>query len=157
MKELPPDSKKTAGDLKSSGAPSRFSKAPAIQVFSNPGSVARSSSVIAVLMYPGDKVLTLIPDWPHSCANDRHICCTAAFEELYAVHCRPYVATQLDSTTHRQRKLTRLAICPDMDEINTILPAVFSVIKMRAECFAVKNAPVTLTRKIRSKSAAGYS
>jgi len=50
-KLLPLESKNTAGALKSSGAPSLPSKAPAIHVFSTSGSAARSASVIAVRMY----------------------------------------------------------------------------------------------------------
>jgi hypothetical protein len=51
MKLLPRESKKTAGALKSSGAPRRPSNAPAIQVFSTSGSAANRASVIAVRMY----------------------------------------------------------------------------------------------------------
>ena len=50
MNELPAPSKKMAGALKSSGAPSRFNRAPAIQIFSSSGAVASSSSVMAVRM-----------------------------------------------------------------------------------------------------------
>lgn len=45
---------------------------------------------MAVLMYPGDKVFTLIPYWPHSCATERHSCCTAALLLLYAEHVNPW-------------------------------------------------------------------
>ena len=51
MKLLPLESKNTAGALKSSGAPSLPSKAPAIHVFSTSGSAARRASVMAVRMY----------------------------------------------------------------------------------------------------------
>lgn len=61
IQELPGDSKKTVGALKSSGAPNRFNNAPAIHIFSKSGFVARSASVMAVLIYPGLSVLTLIP------------------------------------------------------------------------------------------------
>lgn len=44
---------------------------------------------MAVLMYPGDKVFTLIPYWPHSCATERHSCWTAALLLLYAEHVKP--------------------------------------------------------------------
>lgn len=74
MNELPDDNKKMAGALKSSGAPSLFSNAPAIQIFSKSGLVARSMSVMAVRMYPGERVLTRMPYWPHSCATLRHSC-----------------------------------------------------------------------------------
>lgn len=50
MNELPDDSKKMAGALKSSGAPNLFNKAPAIQIFSKSGFVAKSMSVMAVRM-----------------------------------------------------------------------------------------------------------
>ncbi|KAK4106416.1 Dak1-domain-containing protein [Parathielavia hyrcaniae] len=50
MNELPAPSRKTAGALKSSGAPSRSSSAPAIQIFSSSGAVASRSSVMAVRM-----------------------------------------------------------------------------------------------------------
>lgn len=90
MNELPCDSRNTAGALKSSGAPSLPRSAPAIQIFSSSGFVARSASVMAVLMYPGDRVFTLMPYWPHSCATDRHSCCTAALLLLYAEHVNPW-------------------------------------------------------------------
>lgn len=90
MKELPCDKRNTAGALKSSGAPSLPRSAPAIQIFSKSGFVARSASVMAVLMYPGDKVFTLIPYWPHSCATERHSCWTAALLLLYAEHVNPW-------------------------------------------------------------------
>lgn len=45
---------------------------------------------MAVLMYPGDRVFTLMPYWPHSCATDRHSCCTAALLLLYAEHVNPW-------------------------------------------------------------------
>lgn len=61
MNELPCDRRNTAGALKSSGAPSLPRSAPAIQTFSRSGFVARSASVMAVLMYPGDRVFTLMP------------------------------------------------------------------------------------------------
>lgn len=90
MNELPCDRRNTAGALKSSGAPSLPRSAPAIQIFSKSGFVARSASVMAVLIYPGDRVFTLMPYWPHSCATDRHNCCTAALLLLYAEHVNPW-------------------------------------------------------------------
>ena len=51
MKVLPSASRKMAGALKSSGAPSRPRRAPAIQVFSTSGSTWSNWSVIAVLIY----------------------------------------------------------------------------------------------------------
>jgi hypothetical protein len=56
MKLLPLESKNTAGALKSSGAPSLPSRAPAIHVFSTSGSAASRASVIAVRMYCDDFV-----------------------------------------------------------------------------------------------------
>jgi hypothetical protein len=61
IQELPYASKNTVGALKSSGAPSLPRRAPAIHVFSKSGSLASNSSVIAVLMYPGDNVFTRMP------------------------------------------------------------------------------------------------
>ena len=52
----------------------------------------KSSSVIAVTMYPGDIVLTRIPCAPHSDARLRASCTTPAFEALYAGHIRPYLS-----------------------------------------------------------------
>lgn len=78
IQELAGASKKIAGPLKSAGAPKRPSIAPLIQVSSISGSSCNSLSVIAVLIYPGDKVLTRMPYFPHSWAKDRDSCSTAA-------------------------------------------------------------------------------
>jgi hypothetical protein len=57
---------------------------------------------MAVLIYPGDKVFTLIPYWPHSWATERHSCCTAALLLLYAEHVKPFTNwRQLLSNTTR--------------------------------------------------------
>jgi hypothetical protein len=53
--------------------------------------------------------------------------------------------------------LTRFAICPDMLAISTRLPRTPFLTSTLAVCFAVRNVPVTFTRWMRSKSAAGYS
>lgn len=51
MKELPSDSKKTAGALNSTGVESLPRSAPAIHVFSTSGSAWRSWFVMSVIMY----------------------------------------------------------------------------------------------------------
>ena len=48
-----------------------------------------SSAVIAVTIYPGEMVLTRIPNWPHSEARLRASCTTPALEALYAGQMRP--------------------------------------------------------------------
>ena len=45
----------------------------------------------------------------------------------------------------RDRMRTRLAMSPDMDAIITMLPGVFWFLKIRAQCFAGMNVPITLS------------
>jgi hypothetical protein len=53
---------------------------------------------------PGESELTLIPSLPHSCAKDRAICCTAAFEVLYAEHHSPYLEVRTQVTIDFQHR-----------------------------------------------------
>lgn len=89
MNELASDSKKTAAPLYSSGLlslPSIFCVGQSVLLS---GKRRNSSSTIAVTIYPGDIVLTLIPYWPHSDARFFANCKTPALEALYAGQIRP--------------------------------------------------------------------
>lgn len=65
----------------------------AVRMYCRKLEIASQGSVVAgqAQLTPGDKVLTRMPYCPHSWATERHICCTAALLELYAVQVRPWI------------------------------------------------------------------
>ena len=82
MNELAGDIKKTAAPRYSSGRLNRPSMFCFGQSSSRSGYWTNRSTTILVTMYPGDMVLTRMPDAPHSAAKFLANCKTPAFEAL---------------------------------------------------------------------------
>jgi hypothetical protein len=129
-----------------------------------PGS-DRESTVIRVLMYPGEIEFTRINGMsgrlPHSAARERVSCTTAAFEELYAAVSTPYARQVLlpsgRTPLFKQGKPTLLLPCALMLAMNTMLPCAPCLWISRATTCAHRNAPVTLMSSIRRSWLAGKS
>lgn len=77
--------RKTAAPRYSSGALNRPSMFCFGQSTLRSGNCSKSGAVIAVTMYPGEMVLTLMPYIPHSAARFLASWITPALEALYAL------------------------------------------------------------------------
>jgi hypothetical protein len=90
MNELASLNKNTAAPRYSSGFDKRPNMFCVGHVSLRSGYFLKSSSTIAVTMYPGEMVLTRMLCSPHSDARLRASCITPAFDALYAEQMRPY-------------------------------------------------------------------
>jgi hypothetical protein len=90
MKELASLNKKTAAPRYSSGFDRRPNMFCVGQVSLRSGYFLKSSSTMAVTMYPGEIVLTRMLCSPHSDARLRASCITPAFDALYAEQMSPW-------------------------------------------------------------------
>jgi len=89
MNELASLSRNTAAPRYSDGFESRPSMFCVGHVSLRSGYLMKSSSTIAVTIYPGEIVLTRMLCSPHSDARLRASCMTPAFDALYAEQMRP--------------------------------------------------------------------